>query len=234
MTSGKQRTPIDDFQNSMTSASSLIAMYKELRQFRGLGRRGRLAPGNDDLLWLPRSAIVCAISALDEYIHAVLRLRIPILLQSEDIPDHLCRRMSEVIQIKNGKDFRQSRELLLASDTMSKLIAELDKQKLSTESYQAPDKIELAYKMIGYEHIFSDVAGSWPGPGTTEKNVKDTLVLYVRRRNQIAHEGDREPNGSVRRIQPDYAQKVAKYISDLTRRLDQVVFRANSRNSSVD
>src|SRR5581483_11405173 len=74
-------TALTDFHHSIASARSLISMYAELRRSRGLGQRGRLSPENEDLLWLPRAAVVTALSSLDAYVHAVLHDQIPQALQ---------------------------------------------------------------------------------------------------------------------------------------------------------
>jgi len=50
------------------------------------------------------------------------------------------------------------------------------------------------------------------------------LAGYVKRRNQIAHEGDREANGAVRHMQPQYAMKVAAFVENLVFRLNRVVY----------
>ncbi len=81
-------------------------MYSELRKHRGLGQRGRLTPANEDLYWLPRSAVVAALSSLDAYVHAVLDDRIPHALRSNPIPGALCDAMADIVLIRNADSFR--------------------------------------------------------------------------------------------------------------------------------
>lgn len=93
-------TAIAHFHGSIETADQLLAMYAELRRSRNLGRRGRLDPANEDLLSLPKSAIVACMSALDAYIHSVLYEQIPIVLRTNPVPDALCDAMAGVLPKK--------------------------------------------------------------------------------------------------------------------------------------
>lgn len=217
-------TAYTDFQNSITSARSLTAMYKELRRSRNLGQRGALTAANEDLLWLPRSAVVSAISAMDAYIHAVIVDKLPSALAAQNIPVSLCDMVAELIPIKNGTSFKSTFPLISVPNLSTTLVAKIQAEKLSYLSYQMPDKVIEGYNLIGYGGIFGLVSDIWPGPNTTEKDIKDTLVRYVKRRNQIAHEGDREASGAVRHMQPKYADDCANFISNLVQKLNRVVY----------
>jgi hypothetical protein len=217
-------TAYTDFQNSIASAKSLTEMYKELRRFRNLGQRGALTAANEDLLWLPRSAVVSAVSAMDAYIHAVIADKLPGALASQNIPTSLADLVSELIPIKNAQTFKSTYPLISVANLASSLVMRIQSEKLSFVSYQAPEKVIEGYKLIGYEGIFGSVSNIWPGPNTTEKDIKDILVKYVKRRNQIAHEGDREASGAVRHMQPKYANDCANFVSNLVLRLNRVVY----------
>lgn len=217
-------TAYTDFQNSIASAASLTAMYTELRRLRKLPPRGQLPPGNEDLLWLPRSAIVASLSSLDAYVHAVLYEQIPHILQGNQIPDELCESMIDVIPIRNASSFRDALPIILTTSTHLELSTRLREKTLSFRTYQAPDKILLAYRMIGHVSIFADVSAIWPGPQRSEADIKRLLSNYTKRRNQIAHEGDRLADGRVRHIQPNYANGCADFIGNLVTKLNQVVY----------
>ena len=160
-------TALDHFNASISAASKLVAMYEELRRHRNLGRRGRLDAANIDLLWLPRSAVVASMSALDAYVHAVLYERIPHALRANVVPESLCEAMSSVIQIKNENGFRSALPILHAADSITILSDKFKSETLVFQTCQAPDKIITGYKLIGYNTIFEDVANIWPGPNTT-------------------------------------------------------------------
>src|SRR5690554_5335020 len=114
------------FQHSITAAQKLTEMYKELRRHRQLGQRGRLTPQNEDLLWLPRSAVVASLSALDAYIHTVLKEQIPHALRMEPIPLPLCDAMASIIPIKSGANFRDAIPVISAANIYLELSERLN------------------------------------------------------------------------------------------------------------
>lgn len=175
-------------------------------------------------LWLPRSAVVAALSSLDAYVHAVLDDRIPHALMGNPIPDALCDAMASIIPIKNASSFRQALPIISTANVHAELTTRLSEQTLSFLSYQAPEKILAAYDMIGRPSIFDSVSAIWPGPRTTSDNIKRFLANYVRRRNQIAHEGDREASGAVRHMRPIYANNCADFVENLVSRLNRAVY----------
>lgn len=212
------------FQHSIASAQKLVAMYKELRGHRQLGQRGRLTPQNEDLLWLPRSAVVASLSALDAYVHTVLKEQIPIALRGNPVPTPLCDALANIIPVKNGASFRDALPVMTAANVYVELSQRLHEKTLSFLSYQAPEKIVTGYELIGYPNIFESVSQLWPGPNTTPEDIKRTLANYVKRRNQIAHEGDREINGAVRHMQPVYANQCSEFVENLVSKLNRVVY----------
>lgn len=212
------------FQHSIVSAQKLVAMYRELRSHRRLGQRGRLAPQNEDLLWLPRSAVVASLSALDAYVHTVLKEQIPIALRCNPVPISLCDALANIIPVKNGTGFREALPIITAANVLAELSQRLDEKLLSFVSYQAPEKIINGYGLIGHPNIFVSVSRLWPGPNTTEVDIKQTLANYVKRRNQIAHEGDRDANGAVRHMRPKYATDCAEFVESLAQKLNRVVY----------
>lgn len=217
--------PLDQFNVTIVAADSLVAMYRELRQSRHLGARGRLDAANADLLWLPRSAIVVSVSALDAYVHHVVEERVPHILRGHGPPpDALCERLSTVLTIRNAASFKDALPMLTANDTLDELVTRLKDQSLSFLAFQAPEKVEEAYRLLGHEQIFEAVAAIWQGPNTEPNDLKRRLSAYVRRRNQIAHEGDLEANGQPRPIQPDYGADCRAFITGLVLRLNQVVY----------
>ncbi len=217
-------TAYRDFQHSIASARSLTVMYSELRRHRGLGERGRLTVDNEDLLWLPRSAVVASLSSLDAYVHAVLYERMPHALKSNPIPEALCVEMANILSIKNAASFREALSIISVPDVHAELTTRLKEKTLSFLSYQAPDKISAAYEMIGQPQIFVSVSSIWPGPRSTSNDIRRQLANYVKRRNQIAHEGDREVSGAVRHMQPNYANACTDFIENLVLRLNRVVY----------
>ncbi|AMP36247.1 hypothetical protein CJO81_00950 [Ralstonia solanacearum] len=220
-------TALQQFQSNIDAADQLVAMYRELRNSRDLGGRGRLDAQNQDLLWLPRSAVVAAISALDTYVHSVVKERLPLSLAAgAAMPEPLADQLAQIITVKNAATFRKSAALILAADTSPQLLRRLEDDHLQFQSYQAPEKIMEAYHLVGEEQIFERVSDLWSGPNTTADNLKRRLAGYVQRRNQIAHEGDLEKNGTQRPMQPEYAIRCREYVGNLVARLNDIVYGA--------
>lgn len=211
-----------DFQESIEASDSLLSMYAELRLKRGLGARGRLDAQNEDLLWLPRSAVVAAISALDSYVHAVLYDRIPGILNSGNIPQPLGDAMARLTPIKDSNSFSSALRIVIAGNFTTHLSNEFKDKTLSFLSYQAPDKIIAGYALIGVNNVFEQVAKTWQGPNSSTSDLKRILANYVKRRNQIAHEGDRDQQGNARPMQPDYARNCKAFIENLVVRLEKI------------
>jgi len=210
------------FESNITAATQLTDMYVELRKHRKLGGRGRLDAANEDLLWLPRSAVVASLSALDAYVHAVLHERIPHVLRREDIPDSLCTRMVDIIPIKNPKDFRKALPIIVARKAVAELSARL-REELGTRPFQSPKNIQAAYGLIGHPDIFEDVSNIWSGPNRTAEDIRKKLAGYVKRRNQIVHEGDRDAHGNPHPMRPDYAYYCRDFTANLVTKLNGVV-----------
>lgn len=219
-------TALAQFYGSIAAADHLTAMYSELRRSRNLGQRGRLDAANIDLLSLPRAAVIASISALDAYIHAVLYERIPFSLRADAVPEALCELMAGAIQIKNGGTFKDALPVLIAHDSLTEIFSKVREKTLSFVSYQAPEKITAAYELIGHRNIFESVSNLWQGPGTEAGDIKRNLAAYVKRRNQIAHEGDHEANGEPRPMQPQYAHGCRLFVEGLVSRLNRVVYDA--------
>jgi len=213
-----------DFQVSVQAADSLLLMYAELRRHRNLGARGKLSAENEDLLWLPRSAVVAALSALDSYVHAGLDEKIPETLQANPVPRALCKAMAALIPIKNADGFSDALPIITSSNVIAELSAKYKEETLSFLSCQSPNKLIAGYALIGHQNIFGDVSEHWPGPSTTSEDLKRQLANYVRRRNQIAHEGDRDHHGNARPMQPQYAQSCKEFVVNLVTRLNRVVY----------
>lgn len=175
---------------------------------------------------MPRSAVVASISALDTYVHTVVYDRVPHLLAGPvaSIPEPLCELLSGVLTIRNAATFRENAALLTAPDTSAQLVERLKDRNLRFQSFQAPEKIIEAYKVIGHDAIFQKVSDLWPGPNTTADHIRNRLSGYVRRRNQIAHEGDAETNGHPRPMQPEYAAGCRLFVESLVPKLHQVVY----------
>jgi hypothetical protein len=215
-------TPLDQFRQNIVGAEKYLEMYYELRQLKKLGKRGALDGGNQYLLWLPRATVVSAVGALDAYVHDVLALHIPRLLAdaATQISEPLATLLGRVVSTKK-KDDVQGLLRFVRSATGAQLLAQEVREKICRfESYQAPDKVVGALKVLGIHDVLADAAGRWQGPQTTRDNIATRLDRYVKRRNQIAHEADLDAHGQPKAITPNYAWDCKEFIKDLVERMD--------------
>jgi hypothetical protein len=132
--------------------------------------------------------------------------------------------MASIIPIKNSASFQEALPIIGAHDVVAELTGRLKDKTLVFLSYQAPEKIIAGYELIGHPNIFDDASAIWPGPRRTAEDIKRTLANYVRRRNQIAHEGDRDVHGNPRPMQPAYANACYEFTTNLVARLNRIVY----------
>lgn len=222
-------TPFQQFEINIESAKSYVKSYKELRSYKALGLRGALTQENQYLMWLPRASVVMSLSALDAYVHQVIFDQIPKILKSQQ--NNISQKLFELTSniFANPKDFKGCKEYyhsILNSSHPHIEITNLVKPNLLQYSYQRPEKILEAYKLINYENIFSDVSSIWQGDKTNEKDIKDKLEAYCKRRNQIAHEGDLEHTSSKPKpITFVFADNCIDFIENLVKRLDKIIYK---------
>lgn len=208
------------FDTNMQAATQLLDMYLELRRSRQLGSRGKLDAANQDLLWLPRSSVVASIGALDTYMHDLLRAHLHIAFERlPHAPDGLVAELVPLLKIANSADLRRVALVLTSENPAQSLQEHFEYSWLNSKTLQSPEQISRAFALLGIPDVFEWIASSWPGPNSTAADIRRRLAGYVRRRNQIAHEGDLERDGSPRPMQPQYADDCLRFISQLADRI---------------
>lgn len=132
-----------------------------------------------DITELLRAEFVLIVSALDFYIHEIVREG---LLHQLNTSNN-CNKNSICIPLTTVK-------VLLSVESENEQIQILNEQIktiTSKDSYQAPRAIEKALNMININKIWTKV-GEFSGKSA--EDVRDTLALIINRRNKIAHEAD--------------------------------------------
>lgn len=214
--------PKEQFDVNIAAADHYIAMYRELRSLKGLGTRGRLNAANRYLLWLPRGAVVSSLSSLDAFVHQVVYSRLSRLLNDQNTPisDSLAELVVQVAPIRKPESAREALQFIRATDGVGLLAKRITEKILQFASFQSPEKVILAYSYLAVHDPFTLVANAWQGPNTSTADLKKRLARYVKRRNQIAHEGDLDTNHQARAITPDFASDCVSFIKGLVQRLD--------------
>lgn len=220
--------PIEQFRINIDAARKYLEMYRELRRLKNLGGRGALDANNKYLLWLPRAAIVSTMSSLDAYVHQVLYKHIPKLLkQANNVPEKLREMVVRVSPIKKAEHVGDAIQYIRSPTGSERLADAIQEHVLSFQSYQAPDKVVEAYRILGVGDVLQDVAERWRGPNTERSHIASRLERYSKRRNQIAHEGDLGSNHEPREITPEFGTTCAKFIDNIVTRMDQIEINPN-------
>lgn len=130
---------------------------------------------------LLRFALVSLVSALDQYVHEVVReLMVQTALGLRVATDAFGRfNVSTDVALRAGQ-----------GDPPATWMDEEVRRQHGHLSFQHPDKIADAVRLIWDQPLWNTLA---PGLGVTPVQVKQELLLVVTRRNQIAHEADRDP-----------------------------------------
>ncbi len=130
---------------------------------------------------LLRSALVASVSSLDHYVHEVVRI-----LMIETALGH--RAPTDAF----GRFLISADAALRASHGASphQWMDEEVRRQHGHLSFQHPDKIADAIRLVWDQPMWPTVGAAI---GTDTTTLKQELQLIVARRNQIAHEADRDP-----------------------------------------
>ena len=164
---------IDQFRRNIQRVRNLGSIYQTLN-----------SPTTQalDLSDLLRSELVMAVSALDHYIHELVKLGI--------------------LEAYRGNRARTD-ALLRFQITLSSALESLNTQggdgwledqvrtSHSYRSFQTPDNIAEAIRLVSDVQLWDSVAAQM---SATPRDVRARLGLIVNRRNQIAHEADVDPS----------------------------------------
>jgi restriction system protein len=160
-----------------------------------------------DLDWLLRSAIVLAVSAMDAYFHDKIRYRVG-KFTMDTLPKRLADLKIPLSEVAKWENARRKGNVLRC----------WVEEHLAVRPLQSPGAIAEALKIV-------DIQGFW---NTIEPNNRDDLLArlngLVKRRNQIAHEGDRLRSRSsgkaLRPITHDYAVQAIKFVKELVQKTE--------------
>lgn len=155
---------------------------------------------SSDLL---RAQIVLTVSALDHFIHEVTVLGMVETFNGARPPTAAFNRQ------------KVSGHLLISAPSGRGVLFEEDvRQRHALLSFQQPDKIADAIRLISEASLWKEVALK---VGVSEEALKTKLRLIVERRNKIAHEADIDPSypGARWPIKPQDAEDALQFIVSL-------------------
>ena len=163
---------------------------------------------------LLRSQFVLLVSALDTYIHDIVRIGI---LQEYQGIRPVSRGLSKLSLTYNDLSELESQPPMMKTPTMEQIIRRIN----SVDSFQSSKSIEYAMGLIGITGIWSKLSSSL---AVNAEDIKTKLDLIVRRRNQIAHESDYNPStGHQRGINKNEIKDIKVFICDFVNAIHLIV-----------
>lgn len=156
---------------------------------------------------LLRASIVMAVSALDAYFHSkTLAFIVKSATKGDSMPKSLSKATITVADFVGATRFKRRNQGLRNAFQRS----------LGFQSLQQPKNIEDALSLIGIEKFWSGVAARIGNP---VEDIKKELTQIVKRRNQIAHEGDLSQSKKARNkphdITPGLVQSSLDFLDQL-------------------
>lgn len=171
------QSAIDLFRISIRRVRELIAVHNSLKA---------QASSVLDLSDMLRAALVLAVSALDYYIHEVVRIgMLEIHRGPRPEPPGFSR-----FEISLGS----ARAGINAGQNIDSWLEDEIRQRLSYKSFQKPEHIADAIRLISNKKLWEEVSINMGRLPKDAKDIKNQLSLIVDRRNKIAHEADIDPS----------------------------------------
>lgn len=168
------QSAIDLFRISIARVRDLIAVHNSLKA---------QASSVLDLSDMLRAALVLGVSALDYYIHEVVRIgMLEIHRGQRPEPPAFSR-----FQISLGS----ARVGINAGQNIDSWLEDEIRQRHSYKSFQQPEAIADAIRLISEKKLWEEVSTNMGSPA---RSIKQQLSLIVDRRNKIAHEADIDPS----------------------------------------
>lgn len=173
----------------------------------------------DDLL---RAALVMAVSAMDAYFHAKVLQYVVKRSKQVTVPARLLNHRILVSDFIVGTKKERSNSALRAAI----------ERYLSHQTLQDPNKIASALSLIGVSDFWEAVAREL---GQDREMLKSNIGKIVKRRNQIAHEGDLSQSKKIRNtsraISPKYVSDAIKLFRKVAAAADQIIHLPTKKNS---
>lgn len=188
------------FDLNIESAEDLLALYDGIKS---LGSRL-------DISWLLRASIVFAVSALDAYFHDKVKYRVG-KVDLKHMPEPLAKFQIPLRELAKWESARRKRNVLRNWVT----------GHLSTRPLQRQEDISSALKLVGIDSVWAKIE-----PDTPKRDAMlEKMARIIRRRNQIAHEGDRESSRrsgkKLRGIKKPEVEDSIKFIKGLVKRIEK-------------
>jgi hypothetical protein len=167
------RAAIDQFRTNIERVRNLGTIFKALES---------QTTGILDLSDILRAELVLAVSALDHYIHELVRQGMVETYHGHRIqtPAYLRFQVSLESSLQG-----------IATPTSDDWLQDQISERHGYQSFQHPDKIAAAIRLVSDAELWNEVSNRL---GQPSQDVKERLKIIINRRNQIAHEADMDPS----------------------------------------
>jgi RiboL-PSP-HEPN len=189
------------FDQNMQNCDHLLNLYDGIQKF----------ASNPNDAWLLRAVVVFSVSALDAYFHDKVKYRVG-HFNFTDMPEALRRFEIPIGEIEKwGKATRKG-------NVLRNWVVE----HYSYIPLQTRDDIRDALKLIGIDNVWTAIE--------PDQALRKAMLIQLReitkRRNQVAHEGDRLAHRSggkkLRPIDKPYVERIIHNIKALVNRVERV------------
>ena len=167
------QTAIEQFRRNMERVRNLGSIYQVLSS---------QTTGVLDLSDILRSELVMAVSALDQFIHELVRTGMLGAYNGNRAQTEACLRF----QVTLGSALQG-----IFTPTSDSWLEDQIRIRHGYQSFQDPTRLAEAIRLISDVQLWDEVANHLR---LTSQDVSQRLRLIVTRRNQIAHEADMDPS----------------------------------------
>ena len=166
-----------------------------------------------DLSDILRAELVFAVSALDQFVHEVVRLGM--LEAYRGIRPRTQSFLAFQVSLGGVLDG-------LDSGNGEQWLEDQIRDRNSYRSFQAPDKIADAVRLVSEVQLWNEVANRM---SMSSQEARETLQLIVGRRNQIAHEADMNPSPYEARFSIDrqMVTEAVEFVEDVAESMYAVI-----------
>lgn len=195
---------IDQFRTNIERVRNLSTIYKVLSS---------QTTGVLDLSDVLRTPLVMAVSALDHYVHEIVRIGMLESYHGRRAQTEACLRF----QVSLGSALQG-----IAGADSADWLEDQIRDRHSHQSFQNPDNVADAIRLISDVQLWNEVGNNL---ALSAADVRDRLRLIVTRRNQIAHEADLDPSFPGRRwpVSETLVDGAIDFVEDLAEAIQIVV-----------
>ncbi len=194
---------LNRFEENINYVRSLGALYSALR---------KMTTPALDLTDILRSELVMSVSVLDNFIHELVEEgMVEAYVGNRPPTNHFLKYDISISLVKS-----------IAISSNNEWLRNEIRKRNGYKSYQKPDKISEAIKLISNKNLWTEMSTILERPS---EDIKRQLELIVERRNRITHEADSNPTYQNKRwpIDEKMVDEAVNFIDEFGKALFKIV-----------